>query len=349
MTDSLQYSADGPILVAGGYGTVGSALTALLAPDFPLLLTGRTPERGDELAGRHGASVRRWDLLDPTPFDASVRAVVSTVNDPHDRVLSAAVEAGIPYVDITRWTTRVARAATLAGQKSPSAPVYLSSGWMGGVTNIVAAALAEELGGASTIDVSIRYDVNDIAGLDSVDFIDRLGQDFEVMQQGNPITVSPLTDTRWVDFPGSRTKVGRIDTPEQFTFPMTLGAETANTRIGFSSNASTTALLAAKKVGLFHWGRGDRFTPLRRGLLYSPGKGGSAQVRSDVTGPSGTTSATIVDRQGQAHLTAVGGALAVRRALADDARPGVTFPESLPNPRRTVSELESFGVAVLRP
>ncbi|RAX29075.1 hypothetical protein, partial [Enterococcus sp. HPCN18] len=87
-----------------------------------------------------------------------------------------------------RWTTRVARAATLAGQKSRSAPVYLSSGWMGGVTNIVAAALAEELGGASTIDVSIRYDVNDIAGLDSVDFIDRLGQDFEVMQQGNPIT-----------------------------------------------------------------------------------------------------------------------------------------------------------------
>ena len=76
MTDSLQYSADGPILVAGGYGTVGSALTALLAPDFPLLLTGRTPERGNELAGRHGASVRRWDLLDPTPFDASVRAVV---------------------------------------------------------------------------------------------------------------------------------------------------------------------------------------------------------------------------------------------------------------------------------
>ena len=120
-------------------------MTALLAPDFPLLLTGRTPERGNELAGRHGASVRRWDLLDPTPFDASVRAVVSTVNDPHDRVLSAAVEAGIPYVDITRWTTRVARAATLAGQKSPSAPVYLSSGWMGGVTNIVAAALAEEL------------------------------------------------------------------------------------------------------------------------------------------------------------------------------------------------------------
>lgn len=74
-----------------------------------------------------------------------------------DRVLSAAVEAGIPYVDITRWTSRVARAATLAGQKSPSAPVYLSSGWMGGVTNIVAAALAEELGGASTIDRGLAH------------------------------------------------------------------------------------------------------------------------------------------------------------------------------------------------
>ncbi|ROZ43296.1 saccharopine dehydrogenase [Rhodococcus sp. WS3] len=348
MTDTLRHDPDGAILVAGGYGTVGSALTALLAPDFLLLLTGRTPEKGAELARRHGASVRRWDLTDPTPFDASARAVVSTVNDPHDRVLTAAVQAGIPYVDITRWTTRVARAATLASQMSPTATVYLSSGWMGGVTNIVAAALAEELGGAELIDVSIRYDVNDIAGLDSVEFMDRLGQDFEVMQNGNPITVSPLTDTRWVDFPGSRTKVGRIDTPEQFTFPMTLNVDTASTRIGFSSNASTTALLAAKKVGLFRWGRGERFTSLRRGLLYSPGTGGSAQVRVDVTGANGATSATIVDPQGQAHLTAVGGALAVRHVLSDDARPGVAFPESVPNPGHAISELENLGVAVLR-
>ena len=348
MNDLLRYSADGPILIAGGYGTVGSALTSLLAPDFPLLLTGRTPGRSTGLARRHGASIRRWDLLDPTPFDASVRAVVSTVNDPHDRVLSAAVTAGIPYVDVTRWTTRVARAATLAGQLAPSAPVYLSSGWMGGVTPIVVAALADEVGGATTIDVAIRYDVSDSAGPDSVDFIDRLGHDFEVMQNGNPTTVSPLTDARWVDFPGSRTKVVRIDTPEQFTFPMTLGAETASTRIGFSSHASTSALLAAKGVGLFRWGRGQRFTRLRRGLVYSPGRGGSAQLVIEVVGPDGAARATIVDPRGQAHLTAVGGALVVRHAMAEDARPGVVFPESLPNPSRTVSELEKLGVKVLR-
>ncbi|MCJ0905795.1 saccharopine dehydrogenase family protein [Rhodococcus sp. ARC_M6] len=348
MTDSLHHRSDAPILIVGGYGTVGTALTHLAAPKFPILLAGRNPAGGAELARTHGVSVRRWDLGDPTPFDATVRAVVSTVNDPHDRVLRACIEAGVPYVDITRWTGRVARAATLTGHLAPTSPVYLSSGWMGGVTNLVAAALVHELGGADEITISIRYDTNDRAGRDSVDFIDRLGQDYEVMLGGNPITVSPLTDTAWVEFPGSRTKVARIDTPEQLTFPMTMNVQTATTRIGFSSNVSTNLLLAAKKAGLFRWGRGNKFTPLRRALLYSPGTGGSAQVRIDVSGPHGASSAVVVDPNGQAHLTAVGGYLALRRVLGNDMHPGVAFPESVPHPERIIGELEKHGVAVLR-
>ncbi|MGA8789784.1 MAG: saccharopine dehydrogenase [Paenarthrobacter sp.] len=347
MNDLLESDPTGPILIVGGYGTVGTALTRLVGTQWPLLLTGRNPDRGSHLAGG-SVTLRRWDLSCPEPFEAKVRAVISTVNDPDDRVLRAAVSAGIPYVDVTRWTSRVTRAATLAPLLRPTAPVLLSSGWMGGVINIVAAALAQDAGGSDQIDVAIRYDINDRAGVDSVDFMDRLGLDFEVRKGGKAAVVRPLSDTRWVDIAGHRTKVARLDTPEQFTLPLTLGAGSVATRIGFSSNTSTTALLAARSVGLFRWGSGERWSPLRRSLLYSPGAGGTAHIRVDVKGPEGTRTAVISDPQGQAHLTALGGLLGLRTVLAEGARPGVSFPESAPDPASRLAELESHGVTILR-
>ncbi|MEV4249984.1 saccharopine dehydrogenase [Streptosporangium canum] len=337
------------MLVVGGYGTVGAALTGLAASEWPLLLTGRNPDKGASLAKKYGVSVRRWDLADPEPFSAGVRAVVSVVNDPDDRVLRAAVGAGIPYVDITRWTSRLARAVTVATLARPTAPVLLSSGWMGGVTNLVTAALIAERGGdATAVDIAIRYDMDDSAGVDSVDFMDRLGYDYEVRQGGKTVTVAPLTDSRWVDIAGSRTKVARLDTPEQFTLPLTLGIDSAATRIGFSRNSATTALLAAKKAGLFRWGRGQRWTSLRRSLLYSPGEGGSARIRIDIDGAGGATTATITDPKGQAHLTALGGFLGLRRVLGADAEAGVTFPELHPQPAAVLRELGEHGVQVRR-
>ncbi|MCT9870611.1 saccharopine dehydrogenase family protein [Paenarthrobacter aurescens] len=347
MNDYLELDPTGPVLIVGGYGTVGTALTRLAAKEWPLLLTGRNPARGGHLASEN-VTVQKWDLNQPEPFEAKVRAVVSTVNDPEDRVLRAAVRAGIPYVDLTRWTSRVTRAITLATLMQPEAPVLLSSGWMGGVTNIVAAALAEEVGGADQIDVAIRYDTNDQAGADSVDFIDRLGLDFEVRKGGKAAVVRPLTDTRWVDIAGHRTKVARLDTPEQFTLPLTIGARSVATRIGFSSHASTTALLAARTVGLFRWGSGERWAPLRRSLLYSPGSGGTAHIRVDVKGPGGTRTAVISDPHGQAHLTAMGGMLGLHNVLGPGARPGVSFPESTASLGSALAKLESYGVTILR-
>ncbi|MDR6986570.1 saccharopine dehydrogenase-like NADP-dependent oxidoreductase [Paenarthrobacter nitroguajacolicus] len=347
MNDSLSLDATGPVLIVGGYGTVGTALTQLSAKEWPLLLTGRNPERGHHLAS-DTVALRQWDLRQQDPFAAKVRAVISTVNDPDDRVLRAAVEAGIPYVDVTRWTSRVTRAITQATLLRPAAPVLLSSGWMGGVTNIVAAALAQETGGADQVDVAIRYDTNDQAGADSVDFIDRLGLDFEVRKGGQAAVVRPLSDRRWVDIAGHRTKVARLDTPEQFTLPLTIGAGSVATRIGFSSPASTTALLAASAVGLFRWGSGSRWAPLRRSLLYSPGSGGTAHLRVDVEGPGGRRTAVISDPQGQAHLTALGGWLGLHSVLGAEAQPGVLFPESAAEPALQLAKLASHGVTILR-
>jgi len=348
--DDIQLDVTGPVLVVGGYGTVGGDLTRLAAPSWPLLLTGRSPERGRALAEETGASVRRWDLSDREPFSARVRAVISTVNDPDDRVLRAALRGGVPYVDITRWTARLQRAATITALTPPKAPVLLSSSWMGGVSALVAAALAADLGEAAAVEVAIRYDLKDRAGTDSVEFMDRLGLDFEVMENGERRMIMPLSDAGYVTVGGHRTKVARIDTPEQFTLPLTLGVDTAVTRIGFSANSSTSALLALKKTGFFRWGRGDRLESVRRSLLYSPGEGGEALLRIDVRGRNGGRRTAVVrDPAGQAHLTALGGLLGLRRVLGEDGSPapeGVVFAEQTPAPQEVVPALEKAGVEV---
>jgi hypothetical protein len=351
MSDILRLDESGPVLVVGGYGTVGAELAAMAAPTWPLLLAGRSPQRGAALAESLGAEVRRWDLADPEGFSASVRAVVSAVNDPDDRVLRAALAGGVPYVDITRWTTRLQRAATVAAMARPTAPILLSSGWMGGVTNLVAAALAAELGGVDRVEVAIRWDLADQAGADSVEFMDRLGLDYEVVQEGRRRLVMPLSDTRRVRIGDTMTCVARIDTPEQFTLPLALGATTAATRIGFSSTATTSALLAVKRTGLFRWGRGERFTALRRALLYSPGQGGTAQVRIDVTHGDQSAAVTVGDPRGQAHLTAVGALAGLHRVLGADGAPapqGVVFPEMTPRPAQVPGFLQQMGATLLR-
>ena len=349
MNDELKYDADGPVLLVGGYGTAGGELARLAAPAWPLLLAGRTPQRGQTLAQETGSQVVRWDLADQEPFTARVRAVVTVVNDPDDRVLRAAVRGGVPYADLARWTTRVQRAVTVAALLKPTAPVLLSSAWMGGVSSLTAAALAADLGGVDTVDVAIRWDLKDRAGADSVEFMDRLGLDFEVVQDGQRRTIMPLTGVRRVRIGDTDTRVARFDTPEQFTLPLTLGTTTATSRIGFSSAASTSALLVAKRLGFFRWGRGASFTSARRALLYAPGDGGTAQLRVDVAHAGRGVTATVTDPAGQAHLTAVGGLLALRRILGTDGAPaptGVVFPEQTPIPAAVPQLLAEQGVTL---
>ncbi|MEU3031593.1 saccharopine dehydrogenase [Streptomyces incarnatus] len=348
MIDELISDPAGPVLITGGYGTVGAELARMTAAaGLPLLLTGRNPERGQALADELGGEARAWDLASATPFRAAVRAVVSAVNDPDDRVLRAAAHAGVPQVDVTRWTARLQRAVTIATLARPTAPVLLSSGWMGGVTSLVTAALARELGGAERVETAVRWDMADRAGADSVEFMDRLGIDFEVVEDGRRRLAAPLSDGRTVRIGEDSVRVARIDTPEQYTLPLTMGTATAATRIGFSSPAATRMLLALRGAGFFRWADGERWTRARRAVIHSPGTGGTARLRIDVAHRAETRTATVTDPAGQSHLTAAGGYLGLLRVLGADGSPapsGVVFPEQHPDPAAAVRLLTGLGV-----
>ncbi len=350
--DTLRYAPDGAVVLTGGYGVVGGEVARMLRarhPSLPLVLAGRTPSRGSALATEVGATLHTVDLAGSTPLDFSARAIVALVNDSSDRLLRASVRAGIPYVDITRWTARLQQALAWLAVEPPRAPVILASGWMGGIVPLVGAALARELGGASSIDTSILYDMADRAGEDSIEFMDRMNVPFEVTEEGQRQVVEPLTGTRRVQLAGRARRVVRLDTPEQLTLPLVLGARTVSTRIGFSDESATLALQVLQGLGVFYLLRGERFRNLRRALLRGSNQGGRALVHIEGSRGEASRSVTLVDARGQAHMTAAGATLALERALGldGDAPPrGVAFPEQHPSPERALEALRSLGVAL---
>lgn len=350
----VRFDETGPVVLVGGAGVVGQRLARLLGREGrAVTIAGRSEDRARaalDAARSAGAeaSFLPWELGAPSgpgePVSASV--LVGLVNDPGDVVLDAALAGGVPYVDITRWTSRMAAAVGKVALAHARSPVVLASSWMGGLLPRMVAHLAALSGGALLVDGSVRYAMADASGGDSVDYMDRLWVPFEVLEEGRATLVEPFADRREVSVDGTRTLVGRFDTPEQWSLPLTLGTRAARVRIGFDHVPLTRFFAALVRSGLFWLLRGPRFRKVRHALLRAEGsekrQGARAAFRVDVEGTS-HASGEVASPEGQAALTAVGALLAVRWALGL-REGGVFFPEHDPANAKLPSLLTELGV-----
>jgi hypothetical protein len=353
------HHARGPVVLVGGSGVVGRNLAPLLARERladEIVVAGRDPARAQpvlDAARIEGQSARfeRIVLGERAPgLPVPASLVIGLVNDPADALLAAAMAAGVPFVDVTRWTSRMAVTVARVANARPSSPVVLSSGWMGGLLARVAAHLVPLAGNGAVVDGAIRYALDDASGEDSVDYMDRLWLPFEVPEAQGSVVIEPFRDRRRVLVHGHPTSVARFDTPEQWTLPITLGIERAAVRLGFDSNIAGALLFALVRTGFFRLVRGDRFRSLRRSLLRSSGaqrrSGTAASFRVDVSGDSGARTMTVHSDSGQAALTAAGALLAARWALKMPATGGVLFPEQDPENAHLPEGLAALGVGV---
>lgn len=349
------------VLIAGGYGVVGQQAAELIRrrhPGLSLIIAGRNPSKAGALARKlTNADIAMLDVEQPDPLKGiKPGAILSVVNDPFDYLLMDAVRGGIPYLDITRWTERLKVAVARVSAESFRAPVMLSSAWMAGVAAVVAVALSHQLRGVDRIDISILYSLQDKAGPNSAEYMDRLATPFEVILNGERQQVHPYTDPRKITFPGGySTKAYRFDTPDQLTLPATTGAQTVAARIAFDDAMVTSLLVLLSRSGIWRLISGDRFTSLRRSLLYNPGNGASHEIVIEASGVDENGSpkkacATIVDPKGQTHLTALGALVQLERLLGLDGapppRPGIVYPDTAPQIGSALQVLHDFGAAV---
>ncbi len=264
-----------------------------------------------------------------------------------------AARAGIPYVDITRWTERLRSAASRVGTVTLQAPVMFASSWMAGVAAVVAVAASRPLKRVNSVDIAVLFSLKDKAGPNSAEYMDRLATPFEVMINGQPTQVRPYTDPRAVTFPGGyRGNAYRFDTPDQLTLPAATGAQTVAARIAFDDAMAANLLVFLTRSGIWKLISGERFTGLRRSLLYNPGAGASHELvieaaGTDENGHSKSVRVAVRDPQGQTHLTALGAIIQLERVLGLDGAPspapGILYPDSAPQIESAFQLLRDFG------
>lgn len=342
-----------PILIAGGYGVVGSQIARILRqrhPSQPLLIGGRNPAQAAALVAELGhAEAVALDVTQPNPLKGlRPRAVLGAVNDPHDHLIMDAAQNGIPVMDITRWTSHVRSVASRLQKETLRAPALLTSGWMAGNIATLTLALTQRLQSVREIHISILYALKDKSGPNSVEYMDRLQTPFPSRINGQDTLVNPCSDPRTVQFPGGlRAAAYRLDTPDQFTLPGATDAQTVAARIAFDDPWATGSLVFLVRSGIWKLFSGDAFTSLRHSILHSSGTGASHEVvieasGADETGQPQTLRADLHDPLGQTHFTAVGAVIQLEHLLT--LPPGLHYPESQPNLPAALQTLAEQGI-----
>jgi len=350
------------ILIAGGYGVVGSQIAELIRqrhPTIPLLLGGRNPGSAKALVERLGnAKAIALDVESASPLNLAVEpaVVLNVVNDPHNYLLLDCARRGVAYVDVTRWTERMSDSVVSIALEELRAPVMFGSAWMAGVAAILAQAASEPFDVVDSIDLSILFAMADKAGPNSAEYMDRLNTPFDIKVNGKVEQRMPFSDPKKVDFPGGYSgKVYRFDVPDQMTLPSTTGARSVSGRIGFDSASATGSLAFMAKVGIMKLLDRPVFDGLRRGLLYNPGEGAAHEIvieieGKDNSGRSRKNKVTVLDPEGQTHLTACGAVIQLERVLGLDglpaSEPGIHFPEKRPNIDAALSLMRENGVVI---
>lgn len=345
------------VLIVGGYGVVGRQIAQILHdryPDLELALGGRSPGKAAPFgSGRVHTVVVDNDAEDPLQHigDNRVTLIINAVNDLQDRLLLSAVRRKIPLIDITRWTAMFHRSVNKLKNMELHAPVVMSSGWMAGT-----AALFAKLHSASLqkVDVHIHalYSLKDKAGPDSTAYMDRLTIPFQITEANGKRRVFPMTDPVQVQFPnGYTTKCYRLDTPDHETLIRTDPIDSASFRIAFDSKAATYSIVGLVKSGIWKMISGERFRGLRKSILYNPGTGSAHHIQVRLKGYDLNHNRVertigITDPLGQTHLTALGAAVQaeklLRRPEDQPLKPGIYYPEDLPDERMDSSAIAGF-------
>jgi hypothetical protein len=343
-----------PLLIVGGYGLVGGQAARLLRqrhPDLPLLLGGRHPEAARALAAAIGASAVAIDVAAEQPLASLPErpaAVLAAVSDPRDYLLVDAMRRGIPIADINRaGHASILDVAVAAARERPAAAVLLSGSWMAGVSALMAAAVVRELGGAERVDISALASPDDRVGPDSWGFSDRLAWPYYPMRGGRRQPAHPLTGLRRVRCAdlGDR-PAALVGTLEQTTLPITLGVPTVETRMALQSVAALYGLIGLKRSGALRWLARPALRGTRAALLQRPGTGDFAGITVTARNLGRSVSVDLLDTRGQAHLSAIGAAIAAERVLGSGLPAGLSFPEQSADPEADLELLRRAGVVV---
>lgn len=318
------------ILVAGGYGVVGGAIARLLREaghPIDLVLAGRTPSAGADLAAELGAELVELDVAHPKQGLARighVDLVVAALQDPGDALVSAAMAIGAAHIGITRGPDSIAPTVAVVSHLRPAAPVIVAGHWQAGAMTWAAIDAARDFDRLDAVRMTALYDYADPIGpMTAGDAEGFFGK----------ALVRSAGAWAWLDPQAAAVEVRRTGAPSFSALPMSV--------LDVTSVAAVTGAADVR----FDLGTGQSLGVLAGGpashdlYLDLDGEASGARVRRRLR---------LTAPQGQARLTALGAAMLAERALGLDGRPrpagGLHFPETLIEPTAALRRLRQAGV-----
>lgn len=333
----------GHVLVVGGYGEVGQAVSRAVSALFPgrVVVAGRSGHRARALADQLGPGAAGLAFDVSTGGDSldlsAIGVVVMCVDQPDTRFVEQCLTAGVDYVDITARQSSIDAIEGLdAVARLSESTVVLSVGLCPGVTNLLAARAAQQFDTLTKADIFLMLGSGDRHGQAAVEWtLANLDRPFDVFQDGQRRAVRGMREHETVQFPGDRypRKAFRFNFPDQRTIVRTLGVPTVSTWLCFDSSFLTNVTrLLAPIVGQ------EAALPrlIRRGLARAiPGlRFGSDACHALVRVEGCMGQQTVVrdysfSSRAEAQVTGIVAAETVRLLLEGERRSGIWHLEQL--------------------
>ncbi|MDQ6423092.1 hypothetical protein RB620_27045 [Paenibacillus sp. LHD-117] len=321
------------LLIAGGYGIVGSAIAKhvrKINKDVEIVFAGRNPERGIALAKELGnAKTAHLDLENNHGLDnlGEIDLIVSALQDPADILIGLALEQGIAHIGITKLADEVAPFTFATLRIPPKRPIVPLGHSQSGVMTLVALKTAEDFKQIHSIKLAGLYDDREQMGPmtvgDSEGFIGRAliregGKWVWIEASQRPIDVQLSDGSTLEGLP-----MGLLDVPS-------LAAATGAPNVRFD-------FIQGESIGTRAGNQASQDLYIEiEGILKS--------------GKRATRRTVVSDPKGQAHLTALGVLVSIERILGLDGNPaaagGIYLPETLVPVDAAIARFEQFGVRI---
>jgi hypothetical protein len=322
------------ILIAGGYGHVGSNIAAHIRKKYPnieLILCGRHPEKGEQLAIRLGNAESKYlDLTEDFNLSSfgDIDLIIAALQDPENVLIEAAIAHGLAHISITKLADELAPVIFLLQQGASKSRIVLADHWQAGILTLVAKDTATQFSKIDHMQTACLYDTEDPIGpmiaaqLDS--FVGRAllrrNRKWEWLDATENVRSLDLSDGSSIDaYP-----MGTLDVPSLAAI-----SNSPNVRFDISIGKS---IGSSKGEKASH----DLYIDIEGTLL----SGEPAKIRTIVSDP-----------EGQSHLTALGALLATEAVLglgghSATEKGGLYLPETIVSTPIALARLKEFGVII---
>lgn len=340
---------EGDIVIAGGYGHVGRAVAARLAPLYPdrVVLAGRNPAKAEEAAAGIGYGCRGIELdtaHGTAPTGAHTAIMCLDQFDPS--FASDCLVHGIGYVDVSADGRILEMIEALDPTALRSdAPGLIDVGLAPGLTNVLARLLTESPGEIQQLDLFVLLGAGDDHGPAAIEWtLDKFDSEFIVIEQGEPHWVRAQRETTSFRVPGRRLPAlgVRFDFPEQRSLARTLGVPTVSS---WMATLPPSVARSMRMAALAGGGELTRRPRSRRALLSIMERGGVGTDQCGVlvraTGTDGAVTEASVLSRDQSGLTAAATALMAAEVIEGRVPAGIHHSDTVIEPQAFLDRLAS--------